>query len=370
MALRPQRASILFIAAALVAAAAAADVNRIVLRVNDRIATLFEFEQRRRQRVEEIQKADLSPQRRQRLLAEVGEQTMREMYEELLVLSRADQLEVRVSERDVDDAVEQAKASFNIDSDEQFRIALSSSGMTLEEFREQMRKNLLIREVMGREVQQKIELEEEDLRRYYRNHPEEFTTARRLRVREVVVSQGVAVDTAALAAEVRAALQAGEEGAARLAELAAEEGVSNVVELGWVERGDLETALEEAVWQLEPGAVSEPVAARGGLHVVEVVAIERPRLKEFAEVQEAIQRKLRSQRFQEQLAGFFEDLERSSYIDADPPPEAAGFRAAVVPDAAEELGGMVMPAPEAPDAEAPDAEADGGEADPGRGAGR
>ena len=54
------------------AARAGADINRIVLRVNDEIATLWEFQQRRRSRIAEIQRADLPPERRQRLLADVG----------------------------------------------------------------------------------------------------------------------------------------------------------------------------------------------------------------------------------------------------------------------------------------------------------
>ena len=61
--------------------------------------------------------------------------------------------------------------------------------MTLDDLADQMRRNLLIRAVMGREVQQKIELEEEDLRRYYRDHPDEFSRPRRLQVREVVVTE-------------------------------------------------------------------------------------------------------------------------------------------------------------------------------------
>ena len=56
-----------------------------------------------------------------------------------------------------------------------------------ESFREQMVKNLLIRQVMGREVYSQVALEDEDLRRYYQENPEEFTVAPRRQLREVVV---------------------------------------------------------------------------------------------------------------------------------------------------------------------------------------
>ena len=348
------RVSVGLVLAAVLAAPAGADVNRIVLLVNDEIATLYEFESRRRSRINEIQRANLPPERRQRLLADAGVQTMREMFEELLVLSRADQLDIRISDREVESAVTQTRDSFGIDSEEEFVAALASSGMTLDDLREQMRRNLLIREVMGREVQQKIALEEEDLRRYYRDHPDEFSVPRRLEVREVVVPDAAAADAAArsgLAAEVRTALIAGEEGSERLAELAGAGQATGILELGWVERGDLGPALEREIWDLEPGGVSEPIAARGGLHVIEIMAEEPARLKPFADVQDEIQNKLRSGRFEAEMTGFLTQLEDNSYVVLDPPPEAAGFRTASPGDSRDPLSGLGLRPEEAAESE-------------------
>jgi len=352
-----EKVGLVLVLTAFLAAAAAADVNRIVLRVNDEIATLWEFEQRRRSRIQEIQRADLPAERLHRLLADVGAQTMREMYEELLVLSRADQLDIQISDREVDAAVAQTKGQFGMENDEEFRAALASSGMSIEDLGDQMRRNLMIREVMGREVQQKIELEEEDLRRYYRDHPDEFSRPRRLEVREVVIpEEAAASDEArgALAAEARSALLAGEEGLEQLAELADGGQATSLLELGWIERGDLESALERAIWDLEPGTISEPIAARGGLHVVEVMAEEQARLQPFVDVQDEIRNKLRGGRYQEEMARFLAELEENSYVVQNLPPEAAGFRLAGEGAVGDELGGFDLVPEEAPETEPED----------------
>lgn len=346
------------------AGAAIADVNRIVLRVNDEIATLYEFEERRHSRIRDIQRANLPDERRQRLLAEVGADTLREMYEELLVLSRAEQLDIRISDREVQAAVAQTREQFGIETEEEFRAAMAASGMTLDDLADQMRRNLLIREVMGREVQAKIELEEEDLRRYYRDHPDEFSRPRRVRVREVVISAGETAGDearAALAEEVRGAFLAGEEGAERLTELTETGQISGVLDLGWIERGDLEPALERQIWDLEPGAVSEPVAARGGLHVVEILDEEPAMLQPFGDVQDAIRNKLRAGRYEEELANFLAELEENSHVVQNPPPEAAGFRLASERQTRDELSGFGLAPEPAPDS-APE---DGGEAESG-----
>jgi parvulin-like peptidyl-prolyl isomerase len=363
-----RKAGLALLLTAVLGATAGADVNRIVLRVNNEIATLWEFEQRRRSRIQEIQRADLAPERRQRLLADVGAQTMREMYEELLVLSRAEQLDIRISDREVASAVEQTKSRFGMESDEEFRAALAESGMSLDDLGDQMRRNLLIREVMGREVQQKIQLEEEDLRRYYRDHPDEFSRPRRLEVREVVIpDEAAASDEArdALAAEVRSALLAGADGSERLAELADSGQATGVLELGWIARGDLEEALERGIWELEPGAVSQPIAARAGRHVIEVLAEEQARLLPFIDVQEEIGNKLRAGRYETEMANFLAELEDNSYVVQNLPPEAAGFRAAGDRDSRDELSGFGLVPEDAPQAELEEAPEDDSEAEAG-----
>ena len=367
MAPTPKRASnalVFALALALLPAGLAdADVNRIVLRVNDEIATLWEFQQRRRSRVAEIQRANLPEERRQRLLADVGAQTMREMYEELLVLSRAEQLDITVSDREVASAVAQTKSQFGIDNDEDFVAALAASGMTIEDLGAQMRRNLLIRQVMGREVQGRIELEEEDLRRYYRNHPDEYSRPRRLQVREVVIpDEAEASDEARdeLAAEVRSALLAGEDGSERLAELADGGQASGLLDLGWIERGDLEPALERGIWDLEPGAISEPIEARGGRHVVEVLAEEEARLQPFVDVQEEIRNKLRAGRYEEEMTNFLAELEESSFVVQNLPPEAAGF-SATDRESRDELSGFALAPGTAPEAEPTEGPEDGSE---------
>jgi foldase protein PrsA len=192
-----------------------AEVTEIVLRVNERIATTYDYAKRRQERVRAISQAeDLSAERRQELIARVGEVIMADLLENLLLLSRADQLGLDVSEGEISEAVGRAKKGFGIETDAEFQQALAESGMTEQDFREQMRSSILVQQVMGREVQPRISLEEEDLRRYYQSHTEDFQIPERLRLREVVVVDSVDVsqdDMALLAEAIRQQVLSGRE---------------------------------------------------------------------------------------------------------------------------------------------------------------
>jgi parvulin-like peptidyl-prolyl isomerase len=368
-----RRASAALAASLLVAGAAQAESYGVVLRVNERIATTYDYQMRLTQRLQAVQGAEsLTPERRQRMLAEAPVATMNEIFEELLILSRADQLGLDVSEAEIDRAVARTKDNLGIKTQEQFEQALQVSNMTVETLRQSMAKSLLVQKVMGEEVQPKIKLEEEDLRRYYQNHSEDFQEPERLHLREVVfldssdLSPG---ERTRQAEEVRRELASGRELAEVIDPLVQQGVASSAVDLGWVELGDLDRDLEEAVWSLETGGVSEPVAGRGGLHVLLVEERQEARLRTFNEVEEEIRATESERLFSDEMQKYVEELESRAYIVAKPPPEAAGFRASLSTVAGEDDLDQALTAPlisepiemprESP-AEEPDVGADSG----------
>ena len=95
---------------------------------------------------------------------------------------------------------------------------------------------------------------------------------------------------------------------------------------GWVSPGDLDPSLEAALWKLAAGTVSEPVAGRGGLHIVQVVDRKEARTLGFAEVQEQLRVREQRRRMQDEVAVYMAELEQRSLIVAEPPPGAEGYR--------------------------------------------
>lgn len=311
----------------------AQDAYEIVLRVNERIATTWDYQRRRADRIRMIQNAESLPaQQRQRLLANVGVSTMDEIFEELLMLSRADQLGIRVNDQDLDRAMATTMQNYGIESQEQFEQALRSNGMSLEQFRDNLSQSLLVQKLMGEEVHPRISLEEEDLRRFYQNHLDEYQEPERLRLEEIVVlsaSSLSADEEQSAAQEIRRQVEEGGELQAVVEPFAARGEASSAVDLGWVEVGDLDAELEKAVWGLATGGVSEPVAGRGGLHVLVVAERQEARLKPFAEVENEIRATEGERLLSAEMQKYLEELEAAAYVVVNAPPDAIGFRASL-----------------------------------------
>ena len=310
-------------ALALVALPLSAEINRIVVRVNDRIATLYDYEKARGQLIEDLRRAQLPPEQLQQRLADVGVEVMSDLLEEMLLLSRADQLGVEAGPQDIDDAVRRAREAAGVQDDREFVQALASSGFTVESFREHLQKNLTMQGVMGQEVRPRIRLTEEDLRRYYQKNLEEF------QVREIVVLDSATTSEegrASIAQDIRERILAGESPEDVAEDYVEKELTTPWIELGWVSEGDLDPALEEAIWDLEAGQLSAAVPARGGLHLCQVVDRQEATVREFSEVADQIEVQETNRRFQSEIGDYLAELERNSYVVIDPPPEAAAFR--------------------------------------------
>ena len=128
-------------------------------------------------------------------------------------------------------------------------------------------------------------------------------------------------EAAQLASEIREKLVSGEDFTAVVSPYAESGATSSVIELGWVRQGDLEPSLDVASWKLEVGEISQPLLARGGLHLVQLLEKKEPQMRRFKEVEDQIRSRQQDKKYQEELAKFLEELVAQSYVKVNPPPE-------------------------------------------------
>ncbi len=310
-------------------AAAAEEINRIVLRINDQIFTLYDYEKRKAVEISRIL-AGPDTAERQEQLAQIGKGVMQSVFSELLLLSFAKQQSIRVSDSQVAEALMEMQESRGIESEAQMREALARSGMTMEELRENTERDILWSQVVGREVTAKIEVSDEEVRAYYRNHKERFEIPERRWLKEVIVLESDEKSDAELASfaeQVRQQLVADGEIEEVIAPHREQGLTSGLIDLDWLRAGELEETLSEVAWELRPGDFSAPVKGRGGYHILHLAGLEEAAIRPLKEVEDNIRGAQRGARFNTELRAFLAELEQKSQIVEDLPAEAVGYRA-------------------------------------------
>jgi len=161
-------------------------------------------------------------------------------------------------------------------------------------------------------------------------------------VEELVVLEGAAPDAQqrmVIAQDLLRALRGGESMKA-IADRVGSDAVAGPIDLGWVRAGELAPELDVVVQGLAAGGFSEPVTVRSGIHLVALREIQPAGLQPFDEVKETLRVEESRRLFEDKTRKFLEDLERKAYLVESVPPEAEGFRTAVLenPEAAGALG--------------------------------
>jgi len=165
--------------------------------------------------------------------------------------------------------------------------------------------------------------DEQELRGYYEAERDRFTRPERRRVRHILIAldpeAGKGEENAAKAdlAEVRQRIADGEDFAVLARELSRDpEAAERGGDLGYIERGWMEPAFDQAAFALDVGRLSEIVRSRFGYHLIEVTAVE----PEMTEPFEAVKDKLIADLEQRGSEGlFFELAERLANLSYESP---------------------------------------------------
>lgn len=307
------------------------EINRIILRVNDQILTLHEYEGRKNGMIERIlANPNLDPQVRQEQLSVLGKQIAKASFDEMLLMSRAKQMSIIVSEDQITATINQVRSNQDLASDEAFEQALRASKMTMAQLREDYRREMTMRELVNREVQDRVDLSEDALRAFYRENPDRFQVPERRRLEEVIVFSASGLDAAQMTQVAEEILAAARGGAtlAAASESYREQGIaSEVVDLGWLDAGEIGEELRAVAFAATPDSYAGPIEARGGLHLLHVVEVQPGALRGFSEVQDELRQEVRERGFGREMQGYMAELEDHAFIRENLPAEAVGFRA-------------------------------------------
>ena len=258
------RLAALAILSSLLASLAGADVvERVVGTVNNDAIFLSDLRARAAPFLPQVAEAPTETERMARL-KELYEELLTLLIDEKLIRQIASQSGIRVTDADVDLAIENLRMQNNL-SEEQFEQALDAQGFSEAQYREDLKKQLLRLKVMNERVRSRVNITEEEVHARYEERARESGSEVRYRVSHVLVP----VDEAASATEVAALRAKADEIREVLTpeNFAAEAEELGGGELGWISPGDLPGQLEESFAKLRAGEISQPIRGNTGFHI-------------------------------------------------------------------------------------------------------
>ena len=311
--------TILFFAITLTAVSASAELlEGIVVRVGDRIVTRSQYERRLRDMYAEI---DQTVRREQVAAAreEVRKRLVDEMINELLIKDRADRLNISVTEQEVKEAIERLKQQNGITTDEQFESSLRNSGLTRTEMETRLRESLMTQKVFGRELRNRADLSDAELRERYNREKEQFRLPERAHLREIVIlkpeGETKLAEARQRAAEVAEAVRKPGTTFVNVASTMSESGTRDKGgDLGEVAKGDLVPELDKAVFNAAPGTIIGPLETKSAWHIILVEQRLPSEVPAFESVKDRLRRDATEETFERDYRNYIEALRKDAFI--------------------------------------------------------
>ncbi|MBA2538638.1 MAG: peptidylprolyl isomerase [Deltaproteobacteria bacterium] len=296
-------------------------VERVVAIVNDAIILASELDARMVPvRTEAAQIADLKE--RERRLAKLTTQVLDEMVSEELIVQAAEAAKVEVEASEVQAALDEIKQQNNLD-DAGLAQVLAAQGYNINNYKQELRRQLLRLRAQNQLVAPKVQVTEEDVRAKYDQMQRRSDSVSAVslshmlfRLPEHATEQQIA-DAKVKAAKALERVKGGEQFATVAGEMSEDEGTKATGgTLGWFQRGSMANPeWEPIVFAMEKGDVRGPITGPQGLHVFLVSEVKKTELKPYAEMKEGLTRELRRKETEKQTATWLEELRKKAYID-------------------------------------------------------
>jgi peptidyl-prolyl cis-trans isomerase SurA len=294
-------------------------VDKVVAIVNDAVILHSELMRRVAPLTADLDEV-ADPRERKRRQDKLKSQVLEEMVNEELIVQAAAESKLEVSAKEVQSALEEIKKQNNLD-DNQLAEALRMQGYTMSGYRSDVRRQILRMRATNMLVRPRVTVTDDDVRARYDAMSRRSAAVKRIKLRHILVAlpekptETQIADAKRKATELMEKVRAG----ADFARLAADHSDDEQTkfsggELGWIERGSIDTEWEVIVFAMNKSEVRGPITGPRGLHVFQVTEVERNQQKPFAQMKEQLRNEIFRKEMERQTKLWLDELREKAHI--------------------------------------------------------
>jgi peptidyl-prolyl cis-trans isomerase SurA len=309
-------------------------VEEIIARVNNEIITRTEYVRSRDQLKQEVQQQD--PANADKVFADKQRDVLRDLIDQQLLLQKGKDLGI-TGDTELIKRLDEMRKQMNLSTMEELEKAAEAQGASYEEFKQNLRNQIITQRVIGQEVGSKLAMNKDDVRKFYDLHKAEMEQPEQVRLSEILIAPKIPTQPAGpdgkpqppTDAETEAARAAAQAKAqdlldqfhkgAKFADLAKKESngpsAQDGGDLSYFKRGTLSKELEDKVFALKAGEVTDVIRTKQGYVILQVSEHQVAGIPSLKEVEPRIQDALYMQKLQPALRAYLSTLREEAYID-------------------------------------------------------
>ncbi|MCX5715668.1 MAG: peptidylprolyl isomerase [Candidatus Omnitrophica bacterium] len=293
----------------------AGTLDKIIVVVNGETITQGELDDAVASVAERIQKQIKDPAQ---FAAEIENQRkviLNRMIDERLILSEAKKKGMKANDAAVEEKLNAIRSQMG--SESKFLEALRAQDISLNDLKKRYADQILISELADMEIRRKIIVTPSDISGYYEAHKADFQEPEKVHLKNILIKPGEGLtgqEAYDLAEKVKAFLKAGENFDELAIKYSKGPNADRGGDLGFVGRGEMMKEIEDAVFKLEPGQVSDVIETKLGYHIFKVEEKKAAQAKPLSEVKDDIEKTIYIGKAKARYDEWLAELKKNAYI--------------------------------------------------------
>jgi parvulin-like peptidyl-prolyl isomerase len=232
------------------------------------------------------------------------EEVLDNMITEKVMYLRAQELNISISEIELENKIKEIKKDYGGDFTSQF----AQENVKYENWKEDFKKEMLLQKLIAMDVNAKIKTSDDEAKDYFNEHRNNYKKESRVRVAQIVVR-----DLAAAKKAVER-LNAGEDFANVAASISIGPEAHHGGDLGFITRSVMPEPLDKTIFKMQVNEISPIVQSSYGFHVFKVLESQPARAGNFTDVREDVIADIRLQKEDAAFISWLEDLKKKAVI--------------------------------------------------------
>ncbi len=294
-------------------------IDRIVAVVNDDIILLSDAEKAVAPYAEQIKERRLPDETEKMMLSRARKDIIDNLINEKLTTQRASELNIMIDEKEVDATLEQMKRSM-LYSEEAFNDFLTETGYTLDDYRQQIKNQILKNKVLKHEIKSKIVVTNEEIDDYYQKRQDEFATGTQYHLKHIIMQVPKNADSSVKEGvrkkmeEIHRQIKDGAPFESMALQYSQSSFASVGGDLGLFAGADLSDKLKDAIINTKEGEITPVIETDMGYQIFYVQSIIENDDGLNEEVSEKIREELYNKKLDEKFSAWIKDLRDSAHI--------------------------------------------------------
>jgi peptidyl-prolyl cis-trans isomerase C len=287
-----------------------------VAEVNGSAITKADFDSEMSRVNGRLQAAGQTPSTSQ--MEEIRKEVLKTLIDRELLLQESAKKKMTVDDQLAAEQIESLKKRFPDDA--KYKEWLLKMGFSEEELKSRIKEEMAIKQLIEKEVVEKIAVSEKEAKEYYDNNPDSFRQAERVQASHILITFDEKADPSVKEAarkkieEIEERLKKGEDFSALAKEFSECPSSERDGDLGYFERGQMVKPFEDAAFALEPGTVSGIVETQFGYHLIKSIDKKPASMIPFSDISEKLQQYLKNEKVKKETPIYLSNLKAKADV--------------------------------------------------------